>query len=284
LLHDVAGHNIWVVEKGEADTARLFIHCSLAHHETLMPLAAKLSPASDVFFDLPGHGRSAAWAGTDYHSDATAIAAALLRGPAHIIGHSFGATVALRLAAERPDLVSRVTLIEPVMFAATIGTAAHAAHQVATEPFVAALDVNDRTAATQIFLDMWGNGRAWGDLSDRKRATLTAQINLIPAAASTIEHDIHGVLERLGDITCPVDLIEGGDSQAIMPAIMSGLAELTPRAHRHIIAGAGHMVPLTHVDEVASVIKGREKRIHTVKANGPIAHQTAHHSFVVVPV
>ena len=63
-----------MVEKGEADTARLFIHCSLAHHETLMPLAAKLSPASDVFFDLPGHGRSAAWAGTDYHSDATAIA------------------------------------------------------------------------------------------------------------------------------------------------------------------------------------------------------------------
>jgi pimeloyl-ACP methyl ester carboxylesterase len=54
--------------KGEADAARLLIHCSLAHHETLMPLAAKLAPAHDVFFDLPGHGRSAPWAGTDYHS------------------------------------------------------------------------------------------------------------------------------------------------------------------------------------------------------------------------
>jgi pimeloyl-ACP methyl ester carboxylesterase len=86
-----------------------------------MPLAAKLAPAHDVFFDLPGHGRSAPWAGTDYHSDATAVAAALLHGPTHIIGHSFGATVALRLAVERPDLVSRVTLIEPVMFAAAGG-------------------------------------------------------------------------------------------------------------------------------------------------------------------
>jgi hypothetical protein len=27
--------------KGAADAARLLIHCSLAHHETLMPLAAK---------------------------------------------------------------------------------------------------------------------------------------------------------------------------------------------------------------------------------------------------
>jgi lipase len=142
------------------------IHCSLAHHETLMPLAAKLAPAHDVFFDLPGHGRSAPWAGTDYHSDATAVAAALLHGPTHIIGHSFGATVALRLAVERPDLVSRVTLIEPVMFATAIGTAAHGAHQFAMEPFVAAWNAQDRNVATQVFLDMWGDGRAWGDLSD----------------------------------------------------------------------------------------------------------------------
>jgi lipase len=203
---------------------------------------------------LPGHGRSAPWAGTDYHSDATAVAAALLRGPTHIIGHSFGATVALRLAVERPDLVSRVTLIEPVMFAATIGTAAHGAYQVAMEPFVAAWDVQDRTAATQAFLDMWGDGRAWGDLSDRQRATVMAQIHLIPAAASTIEHDIHGILARLGDVTCPVDLIEGGDSQAIMPAILSGLAARMPHARRYTIAGAGHMVPLTHVDAVALVL------------------------------
>jgi pimeloyl-ACP methyl ester carboxylesterase len=69
--------------------------------------------------------------------------------------------VALRLAVEHPDLVSRVTLIEPVMFAAAIGTAAHGAHQVAMEPFVAAWDAQDRNVATQVFLDMWGDGRAW---------------------------------------------------------------------------------------------------------------------------
>jgi pimeloyl-ACP methyl ester carboxylesterase len=55
------------------------IHCSLAHHETLMPLAAKLAPAHDVFFDLPGHGRSAPWAGTDYHSMAVAAALCVVR-------------------------------------------------------------------------------------------------------------------------------------------------------------------------------------------------------------
>jgi pimeloyl-ACP methyl ester carboxylesterase len=166
VLCPVAGQSVWLVEKGEADDARLFIHCSLGRHESLMPLAAKLPPSRNVFFDLPGHGRSGAWAGTDYHSDTMAIATALLHGPTHVIGHSFGATVALRLAADRPDLVSRLTLIEPVMFAAAIGTAAHGAHQVAMEPFVAAWNAQDRNVATQVFLDMWGDGRAWGDLSD----------------------------------------------------------------------------------------------------------------------
>ncbi len=243
-----------MVEQGASDVARLFIHCSLAHHEALMPLAAKLPPARDVFFDLPGHGRSATWAGTDYHSNATAIATGLLRGPTHIIGHSFGATVALRLAVERPDLVSRVTLIEPVMFAAAKGTAAHAAHQIAMEPFVAAWDAQDLVAVTRAFLGMWGDGRAWDDLSERRRVASVAQIHLIPAAGPAIEDDVHGVMARLGDVTCPVDLIEGGNSEAIMPAILDGLAARMPHAHRHIIAGAAHMVPLTHVEAVASAL------------------------------
>jgi lipase len=93
-----------------------------------------------------------------------------------------------------------------------------------------------------------------GDLSDRQRATVMAQIHLIPAAVSTIEHDIHGILARLGDVTCPVDLIDGGDIQAIMPAIIDGLTARMPGARRHTIAGSGHMVPLNHVDEVASVL------------------------------
>jgi hypothetical protein len=49
----------------------------LAHHETLMPLAAKLAPAHDVFFDLLAMVAVRRGAGTDYHSDATAVAAAL---------------------------------------------------------------------------------------------------------------------------------------------------------------------------------------------------------------
>ena len=254
MLRHVAGQDVWVVEKGDAKITRLFIHCSLGHHETLMPLASKLPLARNIFFDLPGHGRSASWAGTEYHTDATAIAAALLQGPTHIIGHSFGATVALRLAAEYPELVSRATLIEPVMFAAATSMEAHAAHQIKMEPFIAAWRTQDRIAAAQAFLGMWGDGSAWGDMSERRRAALVARIHLIPEVFPAIEGDVHDFLARLAYVTCPVDLIEGSDSQEIMTAIINGLAGLMPHACRYKIAGAGHMVPITHADTIASFL------------------------------
>lgn len=46
------------------------------------------------------------------------IARAALGAPVDVIGHSFGATVALRLALERPELVRSLVLVEPVLFAA----------------------------------------------------------------------------------------------------------------------------------------------------------------------
>jgi len=253
MLENIAGQRIWTHRQGSG-ASRLFIHCSLASHETVLPLDAAMPPATSVFFDLPGHGRSEDWEGADYHTDAMEIAAALVDEPAHVIGHSFGATVALRLAVERPDLVSRLTLIEPVMFAAAKGMAAHAAHQKVQAPFASALIDDDREAATRAFLGMWGVGTDWADIPKHKQDALTAQIHLIPAGAPAIEDDVHEVLNRLGAVTCSVDLICGIESVAVMPAIVDGLMARLPHAKRHVVQGAGHMVALTHPREVAAVI------------------------------
>lgn len=62
---------------------------------------------------------------SDYRQDAAAVAE-LLGAGAHLVGHSYGGVVALLAAAQRPDRVSSLTLIEP------------AAHQGAIEhPMVA---------------------------------------------------------------------------------------------------------------------------------------------------
>ncbi|SMX36894.1 alpha/beta fold hydrolase [Octadecabacter ascidiaceicola] len=256
MLQSLAGQEVFTLAEGEG-SSRLFVHCSLARHESLIPLARALPPARNIYFDMPGHGRSAEWNGSDYQTDVVDIAAQLLDGPAHLIGHSFGATVALRLAAERPDLVSRLTLIEPVMFAAATDPEAIETHRAAFAAFVKAWTEGDRETAAKLFVAMWGTGPAWDDLPAKMRAMLAAQIHLIPAASAAIEDDVHGVLGKLDRVTCPVDLIEGSNSQPIMSAILDGLAGALPQAQRSVIEGAGHMVPITHIAQVASVLQGR---------------------------
>ncbi|MFF5078966.1 alpha/beta fold hydrolase [Actinoplanes sp. NPDC000266] len=71
--------------------------------------------------DLDGEGVT-----SDYAIDADDVAA-LMGAGAHLVGHSYGGTVAMLAAAARPDLVRSLTLIEPC------------AHQLAAgEPVVAA--------------------------------------------------------------------------------------------------------------------------------------------------
>jgi|SRR4051812_5444016 pimeloyl-ACP methyl ester carboxylesterase len=74
---------------------------------------------------LPGFGRSDARRDRDHSLNGVAdhmtdaLEALALPGRLPVVAHSFGAGVSLRIAALRPDLVSRMTLISPV------GGAAH---------------------------------------------------------------------------------------------------------------------------------------------------------------
>lgn len=72
-----------------------------------------------IALDLPGFGRSEPPAGFGFtrQANADAVIAFLdqLGGPVHLSGNSFGAAVAVEVAALRPDLIATLTLISPAM-------------------------------------------------------------------------------------------------------------------------------------------------------------------------
>ena len=65
--------------------------------------------------DRPGHGRSPYPGRPDDADLDGALIAELLGDGAHLVGHSFGGAVALAAAAQRPDLVKSLTVIELAM-------------------------------------------------------------------------------------------------------------------------------------------------------------------------
>ncbi|SIT87466.1 Pimeloyl-ACP methyl ester carboxylesterase [Yoonia rosea] len=258
-MPDAFGHAIHSVTVGSGEPT-VMLHCMLARHQAMLPLAKALGGQATLL-DLPGHGRSADWDGkSEYQSLTVEAARQSCTGPAHIIGHSFGATAALRLAVESPECVSRLTLIEPVFFAAAKGTAAFAAHMKAFRPFVAAMLMGDEARAAEIFNAQWSDSE-WTALSDRQKDYLIQRIHLVVAGGAAIEEDADGVTStaRLGALNIPVTLIRGGQTQPVIKAIHDALVARIPRATDHVVANAGHMVALTHVAQIAQIIRSADQ-------------------------
>jgi pimeloyl-ACP methyl ester carboxylesterase len=83
------------------------------------PLAAARSL---VLPDRRGYGASAATGRADFSVDADDVAALLGEG-AHLVGHSYGAVVALLVAARRPQAVRTLTAVEPAALSLARGDA-----------------------------------------------------------------------------------------------------------------------------------------------------------------
>lgn len=258
-MHPTSGPAVHSVTVG-AGAPVVMIHCMLARHEAMLPLAAAIGGRATLF-DLPGHGKTADWDGqTDYHRLLVDAAASFCDRPVHVIGHSFGATAALRLAVERPACVSRLTLIEPVYFAAAKGTPEHADHARQFRPFLSAMLKGEEEKAAAVFNALWGTS-AWSDIPARLKKYLIDRIYLIVAGAAAIEEDAAGITSaaRLAHLDIPVTLIRGADTQPVISAIHHVLAARIPHATDHIVAGAGHMISLTHAQAVGDIIRAADQ-------------------------
>lgn len=253
---------MWWREYGAGAQTALALHCSLAHSGAFAGLAAKLPALRLIAPDLAGHGRSPDWDGRgDYHAEVTRDVLALLvqecAGPVPLIGHSFGATVALRAAMERPDAVSALVLIEPVLFCAarSAGGPAYAVHQAAQAGFEVAFRDGDLRGAAAEFQAVWG-AQVFDALPVAQQDYIAARIPLVVAANATLNEDAAGMLVygRLESLGIPVLLLQGDQSPPVIDAIHTELARRLPQVQRARVAGAGHMLPVSHAADCASVI------------------------------
>lgn len=241
----------------------LMLHCALAHSGAFSGVARRLGGILRTrAVDLPGHG------GTDHDPERGLIGQAVEDAlcalgdwpRAHVIGHSLGGVVALRLAVAFPERVASLCLIEPVLFALLAETDPEAyAREIATSaPVAQAARRGDWRAATEMFLDRWSAGGGLAAMPEAQARYMIERMPLVIGSEVDSPRSAEPLVRRadLARIICPTLLIEGAESPPVIGAIQSALLEGIPDARRVVLPGAGHMSPLTHPGALAEVLRG----------------------------
>src|SRR5262249_5019836 len=100
----------------------VLLHCSSGSSGAWAPVMIHLGQGYRVLApDLLGYGRTAPWPrdaplGPDAELGVVEALLDVAGRPAHLVGHSYGGTVALPAARRFPRQVSSLTLIQPVAF------------------------------------------------------------------------------------------------------------------------------------------------------------------------
>ena len=185
----------------------------------------------------PGFGASPPLERNDFQVEAPMFAELLGEG-AHLVGHSYGAVIALLAAAERPNAIRSLTVSEPGCLRVAEGTPA-------VEEMIAngeLLFENASSIPSEKFLRLFrgGAGSAFGT-PDQLPEDLLHGVELLKRERPPWEADIP--LERLAAGAFPVLVLSGGHSPAFEAVCDSLAAALS--AERAVIPGRGHTVPST---------------------------------------
>jgi pimeloyl-ACP methyl ester carboxylesterase len=238
----------------------VLLHSSLSSKQQWNRLVRSLSANHRVItIDLYGYGERRMPESHDDFSLATEIDAVTEQvneeigdEPFHLIGHSYGGAIALRLASDHAARIRSLALYEPVAFSLLeFGDTARKEVAKLTAAMHRAMDT-DRTEATRLFIDYWSGAGAFARLPEEVKSDFIDRIPKVPLDFQAL----FGDRLRLADLAAldiPVCLLGGLRSPASTIRITQALALALPNADCHFI-DAGHMAPVTHADQVNPIL------------------------------
>jgi pimeloyl-ACP methyl ester carboxylesterase len=239
---------------GNSGEPLVLVHGSwIDHHnwDAVVPLLAQSFRV--LTYDRRGHSQSQRLSTQGSIREDVADLAALIKelelAPAHIVGHSFGGSIVLRLAGERPDLFRSLIVNEPPLFDLLADDPDGQSMLQAIKPHFAAvverLEAGDREGGVRQFVEIIFGPGAWEHLpSELKHRVLfnapTFLDEMHDPEALSIER------ARLRRFSHPALLTIGEQSPPFFAPIVEKLAPVLPQAERKTWVGVGHEPEDTH--------------------------------------
>lgn len=241
----------------------LCIHSFASNQGQYRSLMQRLAPRFRVVAaDLYGHGNAAAW--TDRRrmtlaDEAAPFEALLADGPpVHLVGHSYGAAVALRIASAQPARVRSMVLYEPTIWGTLSqwcpGDPATLEIEAVRDDTVRLVHAGDVAAASERFIDYWGGKGAWAATPSARKPKLMETVRLLGDGWHSSFAECWSQ-EALGLLDVPCLLLTGSHSTAAARRAAQLLRESLPQVTVIELQGLGHLGPMTHPERVDAAIE-----------------------------
>ena len=240
------------------------LHSSASNSGQWNQLAADLEGRFSVHaVDLPGYGRSPL-SGDTSQSGAAFSAIPVIREiealgrPVHLVGHSNGAGVAIKVALMRPDLVKSLTVYEPAAFhflkaGNEVSKKLFGQIQLLAGVVSAAAADGDAAAGMHHFLDFWNEKGFWNSLPAQARDRF---IGMIPSVMSDFAKGFAETwqLKDLSKLEIPTLVMTGLESPEIAQHVSVEIAKALPNARIALLPELGHMAPVFQPEWINSRI------------------------------
>ncbi|WP_448213320.1 alpha/beta fold hydrolase [Colwellia sp. MEBiC06753] len=233
--------------------AIVFLHSSLSSSRQWLPLVKQLEQQfTCINIDILGYGLADEVSSPqDYGFDVEtsrikeALKQAIGEQSYHLVGHSCGGAIALKLAVECPQKVLSMTLFEPVAFhLLEKGTKEH----TEAEEFARLCDIDDMAKAAEIFTEFWNSPGFYQSLPPKLQALMAKDMKKVILDFKGLISE-HYTLGDLIAISSPSFIMTGKDSPYLSHFLADKLIQHLPLVSHQQVEG-GHMAPISHAEDV----------------------------------
>jgi len=252
--------------KGQG-TPLVLIHGTLDDHHSLITLAALLAKKTNnpiILFDLRGHSSSVL---TNQQQgsivqdaqDAAKLLKKLGYKSAHIIGHSYGANIAIKFANTYPGMIANLFLYEPPVFGLLINKPIYRQGVAKATQIIAqaknALEKGAIEEGVKLFIEniAFGTGSWHKILDKRSRSVMTLNY---PTFLDQLKDQQRFRLNvaQLNQQDGKIILFHGRQSLPLFKASIQEISQVLNNEQLFLIEGAGHEGIFTQANQVASKI------------------------------
>jgi pimeloyl-ACP methyl ester carboxylesterase len=260
---EINGLRLFYDITGSARIPVVLVHGSWTSHRSWEAVVPGLAKSFRVLtYDRRGHSDSDRPSTQGCVREDVVDLAALLEQlglvPAFVAGNSFGASIALRLAADRPDLLQGVVAHEPPLFRLLADDARFAPmlDEVGRRVGAVAQRIasGDQSGAAEQFVETVALGPgSWVRLAPEHQRIMIENAPTFLDETNDAEA-LALDLSALRGFDRPVLLTMGDQSPPTFAPLIRKLAEALPRAQVVTLEGSGHIPHITHPERFVEAV------------------------------